>query len=207
MKTAISLLVLIALISTPRLSRAQIARETGKITLTDSRGRRVEIKRPIRKIAYNHVSIAEALKILNCWEMVVARDHHTTDTIVFPNLADIPIVTQQTGGPYNLNYEKVIQTEPDLFLAADISMDGFDDMVSKLGPNIPVFVVELNRISTLEENFKRLGSLLGKEKESQEFLDWKRQLTAMIMDKTGTLPAEKKRVTFSKQDGANLTRS
>jgi len=160
--------------------------------LTDSRGRRVEISYPVRRIALNHLSISEALKILGCWDRVVARDHHTTDSLVFDNLSDIPVVTLQSGGPYSLNYEKVLETAPDLFLCADITMGGFEEMAAKLSPGIPVFMVEVNRISTLEENMIRLGQVLGKEKKAREFTQWHLDLVRRLTDKTGALPEEHK---------------
>ncbi|VFQ46276.1 ABC transporter substrate-binding protein [Desulfoluna butyratoxydans] len=161
-------------------------------TITDSRGRHVEVPSTTKRIALNHVSISEALKILGCWDRVVARDHHTTDSLVFDNLQDVPVITLQSGGPYSLNHELVIETAPDLFLCADISMGGFDEMEAKLSPGIPVFVVELNRISTLEENMELLGKVLGKEKEARAFTRWNRSLVRRITDRTGTLDDSRK---------------
>ncbi len=160
--------------------------------ITDSRGRRVAIPSPVKRIALNHVSISEGLKILGCWDRVVARDHHTTDALVFKNLKDVPVVTLQSGGPYSLNHEQVFETAPDLFLCADIAMGGFEEMEAKLSPGIPVFVVELNRISTLEENMTLLGRVLRKEKEAEAFIRWHRTLVQRLTDKTGHLSAAQK---------------
>lgn len=161
-------------------------------TITDNRGRHVEVPSTIKRIALNHVSISEALKILGCWDRVVARDHHTTDALVFNNLQDVPVITLQSGGPYSLNHELVLDTAPDLFLCADISMGGFEEMEAKLSPGIPVFVVELNRISTLEENMELLGKVLGKEKEARAFTRWHRSLVQRITDRTGALDDTRK---------------
>lgn len=165
--------------------------QSGKI-FTDNRGRNVHITRPIRRIAVNHLSVSEALKILGCWEMVVARDTQTTDTMIFDGLEQIPVITLHSGGPYSFNFEALFAAKPDILICEDIPMDGFEEMVAKLPPEIPVFMVRLNRLSTLEENILKLGKLLDKEKSAREFTQWHSELTKRLTNKTARLSASEK---------------
>ena len=57
-------------------SEASVIKHTERdftpITVTDIRGRKVTITKPVKKIAYVHRGTAEILKILKVWNKVVA---------------------------------------------------------------------------------------------------------------------------------------
>lgn len=167
------------------------------ITITDSFGRKVTINGPVKRIAYSHFATAEALKILDAWDLVKGRGAYTSDEIIYNNLDNIPvIVTSQSV--YSLNYESIYELNIDLFLAVNIPIGGFDEMVSKLEPNIPVVALNFHEPETLAENIEKLGKLLGKEKEATEFRVWFNSLLTEMKNKTTSLVNEDKPRMFYK---------
>lgn len=143
--------------------------KSGSLTIIDHLGREVSVKTPINRIAFSHFSTGEALKILNAWDLVAGRSRNL-DKNIFPNLPKIPIITGQ--GVYDLNYEKIFDLKIDLFLAINISMDGFDEMISRLEPDIPVVVLNFDELETFKEELVKLGILLGKQEEAMTYLKW-----------------------------------
>ncbi|MBI9108518.1 MAG: ABC transporter substrate-binding protein [Spirochaetales bacterium] len=166
------------------------------ITITDSKGREVTVNLPVERIAFSHFATGEALKIVDAWDMVVGRDSFTSDRTIFPNLDEIPLISGMSV--YELNYEKIFEMDVDLFIAVDIPMPGFNEMVSKLEPDIPVVTLNFHEPSTMKENIEKLGLLLGREKEAEEYSRWYEKLIGEMIRKTEVLDESDKPSLFYK---------
>ncbi|MBF9016516.1 MULTISPECIES: ABC transporter substrate-binding protein [unclassified Oceanispirochaeta] len=155
------------------------------ITITDSKGREVKVNLPVERVAFSHFATGEAIKIVDAWDMVVGRDAFTSDRIIFPDLDEIPLISGMSV--YELNYEEIYELDIDLFIAVDIPMPGFDEMVLKLEPDIPVVTLNFHEPSTIKENLEKLGLLLGKEEEARDYIDWYDDLVDGMSSKTAAL--------------------
>lgn len=160
-----------------------------KITITDSKGRDVTIIGPVKRIAFSHYAIGEGIKIVDAWDMVVGKDGYTSDKIIFPNLDELPLIAKN---PYDINYEILFDLDVDLLITADIPMGGFDEMVLKLAPDIPVVALDLLNPETIEENIMNLGAILGKDKEAREYITWYKSVIHKIKMRTNNLKEEDK---------------
>lgn len=167
------------------------------VTITDCMGREVTVKRPVKRIAFCHFATGEALKILDAWDLVAGRSEHVSNKIIYPELDDIPIVVSGQNA-YDLNYEKIYELDIDLFLTVDIPIDGFDEMLAKLEPGIPVAVLNFHEAQTFKENFENLGILLGKEQETAEYLEWFDGIMTRISNTTASIAQTEKPSIFLK---------
>ncbi|MDC7127017.1 MAG: ABC transporter substrate-binding protein [Spirochaetales bacterium] len=161
------------------------------VTIVDSKGRSVSITQPVRKIAFSHYAIGDGLKILNAWNLVVAKDGFSSDKVLFPGIDKLPPIAK-AGSPYSLNYEELYELEPDILVTSDLPLPGFDDMVKKLGTDIPVVALDLQNPDTLTENLLKLGKLLGREEEAQEYIEWYNNLITNLSEKTAKLSDDEK---------------
>ncbi len=169
---------------------SDISNHSGSASIIDGMGRKVTIRQPVTKIAFSHPATAEALKILDAWEMVVGRCL-ILDNTVFPNLDNTRVVMSGQN-VYELNFEELYSAGTELFLAVDIPVSGFDEMVSRLEPNIPVVALNFHDASQFIANLEKLGIILGKEKEAEAYIRWFNNIVERITSKTGSVPDKQK---------------
>ena len=174
-----------------------VAEEPETVTITDSSGREVTIKKPVESIVSAFYTMSEALKIINAWDRVVGIDSNISDPILYPNIEELPAITEPMNA-YGVNYEKVFELHPDILLTAYIPMPGFDDVVANLEPEIPVIALNLHEPATIVENFRKLGLILDREEEVEEFLEFYKRVEADILAVTSNIPDEDKPRLFYK---------
>lgn len=168
------------------------------VSVTDSLGRTVTIKKPVRRIAYLHFSIQDTLKILNAWEMVVARDGFQGDAVIYPNSDDIPTLIPFMGNPYQPNKELLLSLDVDLLILPVIPMPGLDELLADLRGLIPVAVFNTYNPEKISQSITALGSLLGREKEAKQFVSWSDAIVDFLLQRTADMPQEEKTRIFMK---------
>ena len=174
------------------------AYNTGKITITDIIGRKVTLSLPVKRIAYFHPSTADALLILNAWDLVVGKNGWPLDQEIFPNLDKIkPITPAMAMGYTSIDIETLLGLKPDLLILEHFPIPGLDELLADLKGIIPVIVVGTGDYSTINNSFEILGKLLNREAEAEEFIAWSDGLITNISDKLkGLRDKEKTRFFF-----------
>ena len=172
-----------------------------KLTLVDSSDRIVTVNKPVERIVFGHPTTAEGISILGAWDRVVSTDYWTTSEVLFPGISELPII----GGPmgyYDIDYEKVFELEPDIFLIGTIPEfgPGFEDVVATLEPEIPVVALNIEPL-TLVENTRKLRYVLNTEEKGEEFLTWYEGVINDITEKTAGLSEADKPTVFLKYPG------
>lgn len=162
-------------------------REAGKgqqITVTDLSGRQVTLKVPVKRVVitfnfeeYIAVSGRDAFKKIVGWTRGYWKGRRQwiwkkyTDT--FPEIDDIPDVGYAYKGTFST--EKVIALNPDVIIMAKFEKKIAETAIKQLEQaGIPVIFIDYHA-QTLENHIKStllLGKVLGKEKRSQEIVDF-----------------------------------
>lgn len=168
------------------------------VTVTDFLGREVTVQTPIKTVAFTHYSTAEALKVLNAWELVVGRDGYTGNKLLYPNIDEIPALGEMMAGPYTPNMEKLLELSPDLLILEVIPSPGMDDLIKKLDGIIPVVTVKTYDPEEMFHSFDILGKLLNREDEAKTFTSWVKNIQTTLLDKVGELPDSEKTTIFYK---------
>ena len=161
------------------------------VTIVDSKGRTVSIAQPVEKVAFSHYAIGDGLKILDAWNLVVAKDSFSSDAIIFPDIDEIPSISA-VGSPYDINYEKIFELDPDILITSDLPLPGFEEMIAKIEPDVSVVVLDLQNPEAMPENLIKLGRILGREVEARSYLDWYESVINSIAGKTLELSDEEK---------------
>jgi len=175
------------------------------VAVTDFLGREVTVKIPVQKIVFTHYATAEALKILDAWDLVVGRDGYTSDRIIYPNLDEIPALTEMLGAPYSPNKEMLISLNPDLLILEVIPMPGIDALIEDLEGVVPVITVKTYDPEAMFDSFAILGTILGREKEAKAFISWVKNEQNELLAKTGTLTDAEKTTMFYKTGYGNAS--
>ncbi len=152
------------------------------ITVIDSYGNRVTIAKPINSMLSTGMGQSyAALKALNAQDSVGAVcDYVTRNKRFFPELSKLPAFTV---GEQSVNNELILQLNPDFIVTSPFWLSLFNQAVLD---EIPI--VQLNYNST--EAYRILGSILGKEKEAEEFVEWIKSYTTLIDERISTLCKE-----------------
>jgi iron complex transport system substrate-binding protein len=162
-----------------------------KLTLVDSADRIVTVNKPVEKIVSSYVPNSEAVSLLGVWYRVVGRDVYTTDEILFPGASDLPVICQ--GYYSDVDFEKVHELEPDIFLSAVwLGTPGFEDVIAALEPEIPVVALNFLDPATLVENIRKLRYVLNTEESGEAYIAFCEGVVNDITAKTAGLSEEEK---------------
>lgn len=169
------------------------------ITIIDSNNREIIFDKPVETIITLMPSTNEVIKILDSWDKVIGRGQWTTNITYFPNLDKVSIITGGTNSA--LDYEKILELSPDLFLIS--KNPGVDDksIIEKLSPYMNVMIIDLSNINSLNENVKTLGKILGKEDIANNFIQFNNSVLNLISDRTKNLKDVEKPKVFFKSEG------
>jgi iron complex transport system substrate-binding protein len=168
------------------------------VTVTDFLGREVTITRPVESVAFTHYATAEALKILDAWSLVVARDGYTGDTVTYPNLEEIPALSSLMGSGYEPNMELLYELDPDLLILEVIPMPGMRELIDALEGTIPVVALKTYDPVHGADSLEALGRLLGREREASAYVNWSLDTQNALLEKTASLKDDKKTRMFYK---------
>lgn len=170
--------------------------EQQSFSFTDSSGREITVPGPVESIVYSHRSIGEALRIVDAWDRVVGIDGFTADEILYPNVNELPDIAPPMN-PYEINYEKVFELDPDVLITFYMPMPGFEEMVSKLEPEIKVIALNVGDPDEIRDNISNLGILLGREAEAEEFIAFYDGIEAELSAVTSkTAPEDRPRMLY-----------
>ena len=170
-----------------------------ELTFVDATGDEVTINKPVKRIAVGHSSIAQLLRVLDATDMIVITDEHTPGmgTKFFPEISQLP----NFGSVFDPDYEAILSVNPDVFMASIESglTPPKEEYEEKL-QGVTVFSPTTSCLRFETENFieevTKLGYVLDKEKEAEEFIDWHTGYLNTIEDRIEKLSADEKPRTY-----------
>lgn len=168
------------------------------VMVTDVLGREVIVTLPVKSVTFNHYGTAEALKILDAWDLVVARSSYLHDTNIYPNIDELPALGPTMANIYEPNMELLYDLDPDLLILEVIPGSGMQELIDALEGTIPVVALKTYDPVEMVASFKALGRLLGKEREATEYINWCLDIQNALLKKTGSLQDEEKTRMFYK---------
>ena len=171
-----------------------------EITFVDALGEAVTVEKPVERIISGYTDRAETLQVLDATDKVVGVDAYVRErTSIFPELSKLPEVTSFSSS--RQNYEAMLNLMPDVYIPymATPSSETKRLYEEKL-PGVTIIFLELGYQTKTKENFiesfvndiKKLGYILDKEDEAEEFCEWYEGYTNMLNDRTGGLSDDEK---------------
>ena len=173
-------------------------------TFTDGFGEDVTFYRPIERIVSVWCTNNELLKVLNATDKLVGVDAGMTgvSTTLFPELSDLP----DCGGWYAPNFEAILSLHPDVYIPWLITTDPAESFygiqrkryLEENLPGIPVLCIDNYEYRTGEyfiEEVRRLGDILDKQEEAEEYIEfYERCMDPIVTVTEGLSEDEKPRV-------------
>ncbi|MDJ0497658.1 MAG: ABC transporter substrate-binding protein [Acidimicrobiia bacterium] len=152
-------------------------------TVTDFLGREVTVTLPVESVAFTHYSTPEVLRVLDAWDLAVARGPYNLDTSIHPNFDELP----DLGSIYEVNLEALIDLDPDLLVLESIPAPGLEELIEALDGVIPVVVLRTFNPNTLTDGFEALGQLLDREEQASEYIEWYLDIENSLAERTANL--------------------
>ena len=148
------------------------------LTLIDSADRNVTISKPVERVVIAYwIDAAMTLQALKAEDTVVGvTDVVVNEPILFPELSGLPSVGPGPI-PDALDYEKILELEPDVVFTGGTSMDptSYEEIIAKirsLDPSIQVICFTFCAPSLYTEEVKKTGYLFDRGKEAEELIDF-----------------------------------
>ncbi|MHC1636470.1 MAG: ABC transporter substrate-binding protein [Candidatus Methanospirareceae archaeon] len=125
----------------------------------------VTIHKPIERcVVLAHAGIAETFRALKSKDKIVGVSKMIKDNVFFyPEISKLPCV----GSAFRPDYEAILSLNPDLVLIEPWRQD----IIEKL-PDIPVAYLGLRMMETYTDGVRKLGYILDKEEEADEYIEW-----------------------------------
>ena len=146
-----------------------------ELTLVDTADRIVTVKKPIERIVILHSMAVEAMRSIKATDKIVGVDKYTIQSeVFFPEFVDYPSVG---GSVWSPDYEAILALDPDVvFLYAGLTMlttvEPVQDKLEELDPSITVIRFDCFKQATFMDEIAKLGYILGKKGEAEEFIDF-----------------------------------
>ena len=167
-----------------------------ELTVVDSADRIVTVKKPVERVIAGG---AETIQILKAEDKMVGVPNYIIDRkVLYPELSKLPSFGSGMGSP---DYEKIIELRPDLAIWLSRSSGS---KLEKLG--ITVVYAYLSSSTTMIEEIRKLGYILDKEDEANEFMDWYNGYMDAIKQRTDTLSEEDKPRVYAEFYGYTFTK-
>ncbi len=155
-----------------------------ELTVLDSADRIVTVNKPVERIIVIDSGSGEMIQVLDAVDMVVGgSDSIAGHEIDFPELSKLPSV----GFFTEPDCEVILSLSPDLILTYQHG-GGLQKLENKLPDSIKVIALDFYD----SEKIKRLGYVLDKEEEAEEFIDWYGSYVDEIKSQTEELSDDEK---------------
>lgn len=162
--------------------------------ILDGNGEPVAVKTPAQRIIVLYKDSPEVLRALDASDRIVGVSEYIKqwDPVLFPEISKLPSV----GNFINPDNEKILSLNADVLLA--FGSTRIADMQKQL-PSVTVLFLGLynpDLISTEQSRYKdgvkKLGYILGKREEAEEFINWRDHWLNTIKSRTDGLSEEEK---------------
>ena len=163
-----------------------------ELTLADSADRIVTVKKPVERLIVYMPSMAEAIQIIDATDKVVGLGSVVAGggrwkkyETMFPVLSNLPACGHQC----QMDYEAVLSLNPDVVI--NYGWCHPDEAQEHL-PGITVIALNFIKPTDIEEEFQKLGYILDKRDEAEEFFGWYEGYLDTVNDRIEKLSDDEK---------------
>ena len=176
---------------------AQAAGAGGTRTVTDSVGREVVFRFPVRRVIVTDDTIADAVRLFGKQSLVVGVENSMRHRGYFPDMAKRTAVGNQWRG---LNWELIVALKPDVIL-----MPHHPAVTPKVTAqanrlNIPVLALRWHYPESMVPAVETLGRVFGEPERAAGFIKWRKDCLAIISDRLSNTPPRKKLCAYAEVD-------
>jgi iron complex transport system substrate-binding protein len=151
----------------------------------------VTIYKPVKRIIVLHSNGAEILRTLNSSDKIIGISKHTADCAdFFPQISRLPMVGSMTSP----DIERIISLNPDVVIAYGSHFTRWSEELEKKlhGTDITLIRLDCYKPETMIEDVRKLGCIIERENEAEEFAGWYLGYLGVINDRVRDLSVDEK---------------
>ncbi|MBN1322612.1 MAG: ABC transporter substrate-binding protein [Methanotrichaceae archaeon] len=165
--------------------------------LTDSSGREITIEGPVESVIALSTESLDTLRSLGAKSAVVGVSKYVLeDPILYPEFTSHPNV----GGSFSPDIEAILSCHPDIIFTycSSPKPSELDDLLERT--DITVVRLDFNKISVYGDEVMKMGRIMGKEAEAEEYLDFFNSNVETIRDRVSSIPEENRPRVYMETD-------
>jgi len=156
-----------------------------KFTFIDSTGEPVTVNKPVERIIALSDPQADAIRILQAENRVVGVSSGiAAEKILLPVMSEVPVV----GTSSKPDPEAILSLTPDIVITYETWNVGLEEKI----PGVTVVRLDISKPEAIMEDLNKLGYILDKRENAEEFIDWYEGYTDDIIARTEEIPVEDK---------------
>ena len=160
----------------------------GKVTITDSLDRSVEVPCQPQRIVSVNSDVSEVICALGAADKIVG----VADTADFPPLLKDKA---KVGQAFTPSVEKILELKPDVVFGYGKFLKS--ELAQKIeAAGIPLVYLDCYKLGTMSQDIKTLGIILGREKEAGEYVALFEKYLKQVTDRTKDLKPEEKTTVY-----------
>lgn len=164
-----------------------------KLTLIDSANRTVTLRMPLKSLVAESPILEPMRSLALESEKVVGITQSTKEnSIYFPELNERPSI----GSVSSPDYEAILRLHPEtVWIHASMTSSSYEQFQNKLNetdPTITVLRIDGYKPSNHADEIRKMGYILGKREEANEFLDFYEGVMNAVEDKVENLSEKDK---------------
>jgi iron complex transport system substrate-binding protein len=167
------------------------------VTVTDATGREVTINKPLEKVVSGITIVTELLKTIGVEDRLVAIDPSTSmNGIIYGDVAELPVVQIGEGNHYDLDFEAIINLDPDVVILGFLPQEGLDTVIETLEAEIPVIALSYDTPEQIMESVELLGRIFDREEAAAEYIEFFEGTLDMITARVAGITEEDKPMVY-----------
>ena len=160
-----------------------------ELTIVDILDRIVTVKKPIKRIIPFSSYVTDTLRSIKATDKIVGVPGYVINQkTFFPEFGDFPNLGTVGAGT---DYEKIVELQPDVFFLYR-GYDAIQTRVESLIPGIAVVRVDCSAPDDYTEEVTKLGYILNRKQEAEEFIDFYENFLNQIDEKVKMLSEDEK---------------
>lgn len=165
--------------------------EEKELTIIDSMDRIVTLKMPIERIVTTHNHHIETMRALQMdMDKIIGVSQWTFDLDLFyPDFVE----KQNIGGSPSFDAEKILTLRPDIVMiyTSTSPLSSINEFSNELeSANLTVLRIDCYKVENYVDEIKKLGYILNKKVEAEEFINFYEEHMNIVTDKVGGISTE-----------------
>lgn len=166
------------------------------ITITDGYDREVTIEKPVSNVATGLMTVSELMVSLGVEDLITGIDQYTAANEIYGvRLSSLPLIQIGEDNHYDVDFEKIIELDPDIFITGVTHQDGFDTIVETLDP-IPVIALSYDTIEEIVASVTLLGELFDCQEAANAYIDFFQGTVDTITERVANIAEEDKPLVY-----------
>lgn len=163
-----------------------------QLTIADTDGDAVTLNMPVKRIIPDHITSLAAIRVLDAEDLIVGTQAITDymGPTFLQDLAELPSV----GGYMTPDYEAILSLNPDVYFLYRAGSEEKETTRKNL-PGVTVVSAgyyEPYDSDNLTVDIRKLGYILDKRDQAEEYIDWYNGYLNLIKERTAGLSEEEK---------------